>query len=110
MLEAEAAAAAAKRGLHHPHGGVAAARAAPIDLTDARRDHVRSREITRNQTRFHEIDLTDARARERARQFVSTLQRHGKSRAIVQYVVNGSRLKLFLPKDNLLLSFGCVGI
>jgi len=63
-----------------------------------------------NPARSNFIDLTDPKARERAKQFLSTLQRHGKARAIVQYVVNGARFKLMIPKDNLLIGFACVGM
>jgi len=82
LLEAEAAATSAKKGVH---SGAPPARSAPIDLTDPK-------------------------ARDRAKQFVSTLQRHGKVRVVVQYVANGARFKLLVPKDNLLISFGCAGL
>jgi len=82
LLEAEAAAIAAKKGMH----------------SDSR------------PPRASAIDLTDPKARERAKQFLSTLQRQGKPRATVQYVVNGARFKLLLPKDNLLIGFACVGL
>ena len=38
------------------------------------------------------------------------LQRGGKVRAIVQYVVNGARFKLSIPKENVTISFNCAGL
>ena len=35
---------------------------------------------------------------------------HGASASRLQYVVNGARFKLLLPKDNLLIGFACVGL
>eukprot|EP00316_Scyphosphaera_apsteinii_P007722 CAMPEP_0119344144 /NCGR_PEP_ID=MMETSP1333-20130426/106819_1 /TAXON_ID=418940 /ORGANISM="Scyphosphaera apsteinii, Strain RCC1455" /LENGTH=892 /DNA_ID=CAMNT_0007356571 /DNA_START=39 /DNA_END=2717 /DNA_ORIENTATION=- len=56
------------------------------------------------------IDLTLPTARQRAASHLGTLQRQGKVRAVVQFVVNGARFKLTVPKDNLLISFVCVGL
>jgi len=55
-------------------------------------------------------DLTIPAAKERAGTFLRSLQRGGKVRATVQFVVNGARFKLTLPKENLLITFSLVGL
>jgi len=55
-------------------------------------------------------DLTLPTARERAKSYLNQLQRGGKLRAVVQFVVNGARFKLLLPKENCLITFVCVGL
>ena len=55
-------------------------------------------------------DLTKPDARDRAKRFESNLKRHGKVRGIVQFVANGARFKLLIPKENVLISFACVGM
>lgn len=82
LLEAEAAAQASKKGVHA--GG------------DPPKTNV--------------TDLTAPDARDRAKRFLSTLQRHPRIRAIVQFVPNGTRFKMLIPKDNLQISFACVGV
>ena len=83
MLEAEEAARAAKKGLHGGGGETPRATA---------------------------TDLTLPTARERAKRFLSSLQRHGKVRAVVQFIPNGTRFKLLIPKEDCIISFACVGI
>lgn len=56
------------------------------------------------------IDLTLPTARERAKRYLNTLQRHTRVRAVVQFVANGARFKLMVPKENCLISFATVGI
>ncbi|KAL1500074.1 hypothetical protein AB1Y20_012749 [Prymnesium parvum] len=82
LLEAEAAAAAAKKGIH---AAAAPPRAAPTDLTIPA-------------------------ARERAKRYLSALQRHSRVRAVVQFIANGARFKLLIPKENCVISFACAGI
>jgi len=82
MLETEAAARQAKKGLH--------TNAAPAKAS-----------VT---------DLTTPDARERAKRFLSSLQRQGTQRAIVQFIPNGGRFKLLVTKENCLVSFACVGL
>lgn len=82
LLEAEEAAKAAKKGMHS--GG-----------------EPPSSKIT---------DLAAPDARERAKRFLSALTRHGRIRAIVQFIPNGTRFKLLVPKENCIISFACVGI
>ena len=82
LLEVEEAARAAKKGVHA--GG------------DAPRSSV--------------TDLTDPKARDRAPRFLSALQRHGKVRAVVQFIPNGTRFKVLVPKENVVVSFACVGV
>ena len=55
-------------------------------------------------------DLTTPDARDRAKRFLSALQRQGKVRAVVQFVPNGSRFKLLVPKENCVINFACVGL
>jgi len=55
-------------------------------------------------------DLTTPDSRERAKRFLSSLQRHGRTRAVVQFVPNGTRFKLLIPKENCIVSFACIGI
>lgn len=55
-------------------------------------------------------DLTTPGARDRAQRFLSALQRHGKVRAIVQFIPNGTRFKVLVPKENVLANFACVGM
>jgi len=82
MLEAQTAATSAKKGIHS--GTVP--------------------------SRTSNTDLTLPTAKDRAKSYLPSLQRHGKMRAVVQYVVNGARFKLTLPKENVLISFVCVGL
>lgn len=82
LLEAEGAAQAAKKGVHSPG--------------EAPRSAI--------------TDLTTPDSRERAKRFLSALQRHGRVRAVVQFVPNGARFKLLIPKEGILVSFACVGV
>lgn len=84
LLEAEEEARGKKKGLHAPSE---TARSAP-SLTD----------------------LTKPDARERAKRYVSTFQRHGRVRGVVQFIPNGTRFKLLVPKENCIISFACVGM
>jgi len=84
MLQAEEAAKTAKKAIH----GGGAEGAKPTTVTD----------------------LTTPNARDRAKRFISSLQRQGRVRAIVQFIPNGTRFKLLVPKENCLISFACVGI
>lgn len=83
LLEVEAAAIAAKKGLHSP---------------------------TPPSSRAANIDLTLPTARDRAKSYLSSLQRHGRVRAVVQFMMNGARFKLFVPKENCLIIFSLAGI
>nr|NP_001125262.1 staphylococcal nuclease domain-containing protein 1 [Pongo abelii]CAH90500.1 hypothetical protein [Pongo abelii] len=47
---------------------------------------------------------------QKAKQFLPFLQRAGRSEAVVEYVVSGSRLKLYLPKETCLITFLLAGI
>lgn len=83
LLEAEAAAIAGKKGLHsgsEPQRSAAA------------------------------TDLTTQAARERAKRYLSALQRHTRVRAVVQFIANGARFKLLIPKENCIINFACAGI
>lgn len=82
LLETEETARAAKKGLH-------AAGEAP---------------------RASVADLTLPTARERAKRFLSALQRQGRTRAIVQFIPNGTRFKLLVPKENCVVGFACIGV
>ncbi|KAL3924316.1 MAG: hypothetical protein SGPRY_003952 [Prymnesium sp.] len=82
LLEAEAAASAGKKGLHC---GTAPQRSAVTDLTLPA-------------------------ARERAKRYLSALQRHTRVRAVVQFIANGARFKLLIPKENCVISFACASI
>jgi len=55
-------------------------------------------------------DLTLPDARERAKRFLSALQRQGTQRATVQFIPNGARFKLLVAKENCIVSFACVGL
>lgn len=55
-------------------------------------------------------DLTKPEARDRAKRFLSALQRQGRTRGIVQFIPNGTRFKLLIPKENCVVSFACVGM
>jgi hypothetical protein len=38
-----------------------------------------------------------------------SLQRGGRLQAVVEHVINGARMVLFIPKENTLILFGIVG-
>lgn len=46
----------------------------------------------------------------KARSFLTSFQRSGKINCIVDFISNGGRFKLFIPKDNLKLSFVLAGV
>nr|QBI71270.1 ebna2 binding protein P100 [Embidopsocus sp. AB-2019] len=46
----------------------------------------------------------------RAKQFLSSLQRSGKIEAVVEFVTSGSRLRLYIPKETCLITFLLAGI
>lgn len=109
LVEAETAASAAKKGLHAPN----------------------------QPNRSQNIDLSLPNARDRAKSYLSSLQRHGRVRAIVQvraavaclrlasarppilltillpwwqFSMNGARFKLLIPKENCVIIFSLAGI
>uniref|UniRef100_A0A7S2GFY6 Uncharacterized protein n=1 Tax=Haptolina brevifila TaxID=156173 RepID=A0A7S2GFY6_9EUKA len=82
LLEAEEAAKTAKKGMHA--GG--------------------------EPPRSSVTDLTTPDSRERAKRFLSALQRHGRTRGVVQFVPNGTRFKIQILKENCIVSFACIGI
>jgi staphylococcal nuclease domain-containing protein 1 len=109
LVEAETAASAAKKGLHAPN----------------------------QPNRSQNIDLSLPTARDRAKSYLSSLQRHGRVRAIVQvraadaclrllpahdgllltlmllrwqFSMNGARFKLLIPKENCVIIFSLAGI
>ena len=82
LIEAEAAAIAAKKGLHSPTPPA----------------------------RAQNIDLTLPTARDRAKSYLSSLQRHGRIRAVVQFMMNAARFKLFVPKEKCTIIFSLAGI
>lgn len=84
LLEAEASATAAKRGVH-------------------------SKELPAT-SRAGVTDLTGPLAKERAKSYLGTLSRGGRLRAVVHYVLNGARLKLVLPKERCAITFVLVGL
>lgn len=55
-------------------------------------------------------DLTTPDSRERAKRFLSSLQRQGLQRATVQFILNGARFKLLVGKENCLVTFVCAGV
>ena len=83
LLEAETEAVAAKKGMHSPGGPP------------------RGAAVT---------DLTTPDARERAKRYLSSLQRHTRVRAVVQFVANGARFKLNVLKENCNINFACAGL
>jgi len=82
LVEAETAAVAAKKGMHAPN----------------------------QPNRSQNIDLSLPTARDRAKSYLSSLQRHGRVRAIVQFSMNGARFKLLIPKENCVIIFSLAGI
>ena len=46
----------------------------------------------------------------RAKQYLSTLQRHKRVNAVVEYVASGGRFKLYVPRENAKLTFVLSGI
>jgi len=82
LIEAEAAAIAAKKGLHSPSPPA----------------------------RAQNIDLTLPTARDRAKSYLSSLQRHGRIRAVVQFMMNAARFKLYVPKEKCTIIFSLAGI
>ena len=47
---------------------------------------------------------------QKARQFLPFLQRAGKSHGVVDYVVNGHRAKISIPKESAVISFALAGV
>ena len=47
---------------------------------------------------------------QKARHFLPFLQRAGKSRGVVEYVVNGHRAKIHIPKESAVVSFSLAGV
>ena len=47
---------------------------------------------------------------QKARQFLPFLQRAGKSHGVVDYVVNGHRAKIYIPKESAVISFALAGV
>lgn len=82
LIEAEAAATAAKKGLHSPS----------------------------EPSRAQHMDLSLPASRDRAKSYLSSLQRHGRVRAVVQFMMNGARFKLLVPKENCVIIFSLAGI
>eukprot|EP00741_Cyanophora_paradoxa_P021539 tig00021357_g20794.t1 len=58
----------------------------------------------------HVNDLSSPESRERAKQMLPFLQRKGTLRAVVQYVTNGHRFKLYVPAETCFISFILGGI
>ncbi|KNC80272.1 hypothetical protein SARC_07366 [Sphaeroforma arctica JP610] len=54
------------------------------------------------------IDLSTEK--ERAKAFFGSYQRAGKCEGVVDYVINASRFKLYVPKDNIMVVFLLAGI
>lgn len=46
----------------------------------------------------------------KARQYLTSLKRHPRQNAVVEHVANGSRMFLWIPKENCRLSFILAGI
>merc|ERR1719424_1627017 len=82
LLQAEEAARAAKKGVHS----------------------------TAEPPRSKTTDLASRDSADRAKRFLSALQRHGRVRGIVQYIPNGSRFKVLISKENCLISLAIAGL
>eukprot|EP00123_Amoebidium_parasiticum_P022581 comp9044_c0_seq1/m.4227 comp9044_c0_seq1/g.4227 ORF comp9044_c0_seq1/g.4227 comp9044_c0_seq1/m.4227 type:complete len:894 (-) comp9044_c0_seq1:191-2872(-) len=62
-----------------------------------------------NSAPVHRIQDTSSN-KEVARQFLPFLQRNPRQRAVADYVVHGSRMRLYLPKESAIISFVLSGI
>eukprot|EP00959_Pyramimonas_sp_CCMP1952_P196387 4106161-Pyramimonas_sp.AAC.1 len=58
----------------------------------------------------HINDLSGREATQKARQFLPFLQRVGRVHAVVEVVLSGHRMKLHVPKENVIVTFSLAGV
>ena len=55
-------------------------------------------------------DLTLPNSSKRAKEHVAFLERNGKMRGVVEFVMSGHRFKILIPKEHILIAFALAGV
>ena len=83
---------------------------AMLEAEEAARSGKKGMHSTSDYSNTAATDLTKPEARDRAKRFLTALQRQGKTRGVVQFIPNATRFKLLIPKENAVVSFALVGM
>merc|ERR1711871_1195084 len=65
---------------------------------------------SKEQPKQYTNNLTLPNSKGKAKEFLPFLQRQDRLKAVVEYVVNGARFKLRIPKENCTINFALAGV